>query len=286
MKRKKHWKIMILAVLLLVPLSIWAFWSGLTVRNEQVSTAKLTAPVRIVLLTDLHSTIYGDRQEPLISLIDEQSPDIILLSGDIADDEAPIEGTELLLAAIGEKYPCYYVTGNHEFWGKDVEEVKDLFRSYGVTVLEGTGETLTINGQTLLICGVDDPEGFETFFGETISPGWREQLTACQALLEGSTFSILLSHRPERVDDYRSRGFDLVVSGHAHGGQVRIPGILNGLLAPHQGFFPKYAGGLYELDGTSLVVSRGLSINPRLPRVFNPPEVVVIDILPVADTSR
>ena len=91
--------------------------------------------------------------------------------------------------------------------------------------------------------------------------------------------SVLLSHRPELTELYRGSGFDLVVSGHAHGGQVRVPLLLNGLYAPNQGFFPQYAGGLYDLDGTALAVSRGLSIS-RLPRVFNPPEAVVIDLVP------
>ena len=110
--------------------------------------------------------------------------------------------------------------------------------------------------------------------------GQKDTVKQLQALLDGERFSILLSHRPERVEDYAASGFDLVAAGHAHGGQVRIPGLLNGLLAPNQGLFPKYAGGLYDLGGTELAVSRGLSINPLLPRVFNPPEIVVVEILP------
>lgn len=277
---KKRLKILIPAALVLTPLAVCALWTGLTVRAYQVQTAKVAEKIRIVLLTDLHSTVHGDGQSKLIAKIREQAPDLILLSGDIADDKVPMEGTELLLEAIGEEYPCFYVTGNHEFLSGRAEEIKNMFRDYGVTVLEGTGETVTVRDQTLLVCGVDDPDGFRTFFGQTISPGWEDQLAACEALLDGVHFSVLLSHRPERVEAYEASDFDLVVSGHAHGGQVRIPGLLNGLLAPHQGFFPKYAGGQYHLGSADLVVSRGLSITPRLPRVFNPPEVVVIDILP------
>jgi len=92
-------------------------------------------------------------------------------------------------------------------------------------------------------------------------------------------YSILLSHRPERVEAYHSSGFDLVVAGHAHGGQVRIPGILNGLYAPNQGFYPKYADGRYALGETLMIVGRGLS-RSGLPRVFNPPELVIIDVEP------
>ena len=95
---------------------------------------------------------------------------------------------------------------------------------------------------------------------------------------------MLLSQRPERTECYRDSGFDLVVSGHAHGGQVRLPGMINGLFAPHQGAFPDYAGGLYALGSTTLVVSRGLCRN-LLPRVFNPPELVALDLLPAEDKA-
>ena len=111
-----------------------------------------------------------------------------------------------------------------------------------------------------------------------------EQFRACQALTGDSRYTVLLSHRPERTECYRDSGFDLVVSGHAHGGQVRLPGMINGLFAPHQGAFPDYAGGLYALGSTTLVVSRGLCRN-LLPRVFNPPELVALDLLPAEDKA-
>ena len=154
-----------------------------------------------------------------------------------------------------------------------------MFRRYGVTVLAGTWGDLTVRGQAIRVFGVDDPEGFEAAPGEAVPAGWLEQWETCRAGLEEGMVSVLLSHRPELTELYRGSGFDLVVSGHAHGGQVRVPLLLNGLYAPNQGFFPQYAGGLYDLDGTALAVSRGLSIS-RLPRVFNPPEAVVIDLVP------
>ena len=101
---------------------------------------------------------------------------------------------------------------------------------------------------------------------------------AFRELDEISLYKILIAHRPERIEDYKQYSFDLVLSGHAHGGQVRIPGIMNGLYAPHQGLFPKYAGGMYTHDNLTHIVSRGLSVNSRLPRIFNPPELVIISI--------
>ena len=128
---------------------------------------------------------------------------------------------------------------------------------------------------TLRICGVDDPSAFA---GES---GWLEQFRACQALTGDSRYTVLLSHRPERGEDYQGKGFDLVLAGHAHGGQWRIPGVLNGLLAPDQGLLPAYAGGLYALEDTTLVVSRGLAReSTRVPRLFNPPELVILDVIP------
>ena len=110
---------------------------------------------------------------------------------------------------------------------------------------------------------------------------WQSQLEDVTAALEGDVCSILLSHRPERVADYTGRGFDLVLSGHAHGGQWRIPLLGVGLIAPNQGLFPRYAGGTYNLEGTTLVVSRGLAReSTRIPRLYNPPEVVVVDLVP------
>lgn len=276
---RKRWKIWLAAGAVLAALAVWALWTGLAVRTYTLETAKLDQPVRLLLLTDLHSTVHGREQQALIDLVRAQAPDAVLLSGDIADDEVPHRGTELLLEAVAGKYPCFYVTGNHEFWAEDTEEILEMFRRYGVTVLAGTWSDLTVRGQTIRIFGVDDPEGFEAAPGEAVPAGWLEQWETCRAGLEEGTFSVLLSHRPELTELYRGSGFDLVVSGHAHGGQVRVPLLLNGLYAPNQGFFPRYAGGLYDLDGTALAVSRGLSIS-RLPRVFNPPEAVVIDLVP------
>ena len=111
---------------------------------------------------------------------------------------------------------------------------------------------------------------------------WSDQLSAAAKAADPDCFAVLLSHRPERVEDYLAYDFDLVLSGHAHGGQWRLPGLVNGLLAPDQGFFPAYAGGLYRLDeNTDLVVSRGLAReSTRVPRIFNPPELVIIDVMP------
>ncbi len=262
----------------LIVLCVMAFYNGLVVKKYSITTEKLSKDqsTRMVLITDLHSHIYGERQEKIASIIKKQKPDMIMLAGDIADDVAPITGTELFLDAIKEIAPIYYVTGNHEFWSKEIDSIRQVFRKYGVIILEHTYEEVTVNGAQFIIGGVDDPD---IVFYEKPGFDWQLEMKNAFSGLENRTaYKILLSHRLELIELYKESPFDLVLSGHAHGGQVRIPFLLNGLFAPNQGWFPKYAGGLYEYDHFRHIVSRGVSFNPRLPRIFNPPEVVVVEI--------
>jgi uncharacterized protein len=281
-KKKMSKKLKGIIITSILAFSTVALWQGLTVKMYTVSSDKLTAPMRIMALTDLHSTIYGDKQKNLIKQIREYNPDVIVLVGDIAVDDVPHKGTELLLSAIGREYPCYYVTGNHEFMSGEAAYIKEMIGSYGVTILEGNSTIIEVGGQKIRIAGVDDPEGFDgyKYYKDEITAEWREQFDNCSKENGDEIYSVLLSHRPELTDIYKNSSFDLVIAGHAHGGQVRIPGLVNGLYAPNQGLFPKYAGGLYELGNTTMVVSRGLCRN-LIPRVFNRPEIVVIDLLPL-----
>lgn len=275
-KEKIKFKIIIIA--LLIVFVILAFYNGLVVRKYTIETDKLLdgATVRIVLISDLHSHIYGKDQGKIAKKIKDQNPDIIALAGDIADDVVPIHGTKLFLSAIKDIAPIYYVTGNHEIWTRDVANIKEIFNSFNVKVLENNYEEISINGMKLVVGGVDDPDIIRY---ERPKSNWYEEIEQDFSDVENlEGYKILLSHRPELVDFYDTLPFNMVLSGHSHGGQVRIPFVLNGLLAPNQGLFPKYAGGVYEHQNYTHVVSRGISFNPRLPRIFNPPEVVVIDI--------
>jgi predicted MPP superfamily phosphohydrolase len=244
----------------------------LTVRHYELRTPKLQSAVRLLLITDLHSCYYGEGQAELVRAIDQEAPDAILLGGDIADDSIPIYNTEALLAAVADRYPCFYVSGNHEYWSGDIEAIKDVFREYGVAVLEGEYLNLSVRGQTVTVCGVDDPE----------SGRFAEDLSSVAECVSADRFTVLLTHRPEHMDRYVAYGFDLALAGHAHGGLWRIPGVLNGLFVPNQGLFPKYAGGQYEEQQTTMIVSRGLAReSTRIPRIFNPPELAVVDLLPL-----
>ena len=247
----------------------------LTIRRYEVHSEKLREPVRLILLTDLHSCAYGRGQRELLDAVDAQNPDLVLLGGDIVDDDPNLdeENAWTVVEALAGRYPTFYVTGNHEFWSGRAEEIKRRMETCGVTVLAGDCETVIFQGQPLNLCGVDDPA-----VGEE---AWEGQLNQASEEADTAYFTILLTHRPERAARYEGRGFDLILAGHAHGGQWRIPGILNGLLAPNQGFFPQYAGGEYDREDYTLIVSRGLAReSTRVPRLFNPPELLIVELLP------
>ncbi|MBQ8400835.1 MAG: metallophosphoesterase [Clostridia bacterium] len=280
--RRRKWGLPVLVLTCIALLILYAFSENLRTVRYTIATDKVTAPVRLVLLTDLHSCYYGEEQAELIGAIARAEPDLVCLAGDIFDDETPHQGTMDLLDGIADLYPCYYVTGNHEHWSDEVKLLNALLASYGVTVLAGDTVSFTKEEQILSISGIDDPTGFHA----DGTPGlpepdtWYGQLAMTeQQAAECPYFTILLSHRPEKTAEYSASPFDLVLAGHAHGGQIRIPFLMNGLFAPNQGYFPEYAGGQYDLNGTTMIVSRGLCRND-LPRVFNRPELVVVDVVP------
>lgn len=274
MKKKK---VLLTVGFLCATLLVVASDNRLRVRHYEIESEKLTEALRLVLLTDLHSQVYGKEQAKLLSRIEAQKPDFVLLGGDILDDELPRDKGFETMAALAERYPCYYVSGNHECRTGEVDLLKEQIRALGIVVLEGDCIPLEFHGQRISLCGIDDPD--ESGQDESLA-----QLDRARTMAGETDFRILLTHRPELVAEYRLRGFDLMLAGHAHGGQWRIPGLLNGLLAPHQGFFPAYAGGLYEWEDETLVVSRGLSVSSTpIPRFFNPPELVVLDLMPATE---
>lgn len=269
---KKMWIAIAAGLVLLAVFIIFGMSSALTVIDYTINTDLVTKPVKLALISDLHSCKYGEGQLELLNAIKAQSPDAILLSGDIFDDDMPQDNARELISAIAGEYACYYVTGNHEIRTGDEYEIKQFVRDTGVTVLEDEYEILSANEQMLNIVGIDDPTASE----KTLT----EQLSVCETVPEAN-FTVLLAHRPELINEYLTFDMDLVLSGHAHGGQWRIPGLMNGLIAPNQGLFPKYAGGEYQFGDKTMIVSRGLAKESTIiPRVFNRPELVIVTIAP------
>ncbi len=241
----------------------------LSVSVIALNSDKIEKTIRIALVSDLHSCKYGEGQCELVDAITNNNPDIICLTGDIFDDRRSTDNAEIFISEISAKYPCYYVTGNHEFRSDEnkFNESMAILDKYGVCRLENESKETSINGQKINIIGVDDPES-----------GTFDLSSARNANKE--YYSILLSHRPEYLGDYSLTGVDLVLCGHAHGGQWRIPLVLeNGLIAPNQGLFPKYTSGVFDKRDTTMIVSRGLAKESTIvPRFYNRPEIVIIEI--------
>ena len=269
--RKKHWLILpVLAILVI--LTLIALDERLILRTYTVASPKLTAEVRLAVVTDFHSS---DNADDVVAMVASCAADAVLLVGDLFDDDTqnrPTERTLSLMRQLSAQYPCYYVSGNHEAWTGEMDALYQQTEEAGVKVLRMSSGVLTVRGQRIALCGIPDP--YEMVFSG--APDTEEQLRQALEDVDSADFTVLLAHRPELLTKYAQFPLDLVVSGHAHGGQVRIPGVLNGLYAPNQGWFPKLAGGAYTQDGTTLIVSRGLAVRTRLPRIFNRPEVVLV----------
>lgn len=284
MTKKKKRNIIILSalgvvVIALIALIIWGnkalMLSEMTIESEKLPQS--FDGYRIVHVSDLHNAEFGEDNKKLIELIGNATPDIIAITGDIIDSRYTDVEIALDFAEEAVKIaPCYFVSGNHEARVlEDYKALKEGFEDIGVTVLENEAISLEKAGEKISLIGVDDP-GFETdyLFGDTagVMRSHLDELTN-----EENTFTLLLSHRPELFDVYVEYGVDLVLSGHAHGGQFRLP-FAGGLYAPNQGLLPQYDAGLYTEDNTDMIVSRGLG-NSLFPfRINNRPEVILIEL--------
>ena len=227
---------------------------------------------RLVVLGDLHSTWFGEQNETLLEAVRAQEPEYILLAGDLLDafrDVPPGYAGETAagLAAIA---PTYYVTGNHEWAVGDVPELKKTLEAQGVTVLSNEFVTLERNGDHVVLAGIDDPNGY----ADQKSPeALAEEVRAAYG---EDAFWMLLAHRNDRFPDQYSRlGADLVISGHGHGGLFRLP-FTDGLVSTDRTLFPSYTAGLYEKNGSTLFVTRGLGNSGPTFRLFNRPEVALV----------
>ena len=232
---------------------------------------------RIAQVSDLHNAEMGNDNQNLISMLKDADPDIIVITGDMIDSRNTNVDVALLFAEKAVKIaPCYYVTGNHESRVSEYDELKEGLNKLGVTVLEDTKAELEISGEKITLIGVNDPSFTSRLLeGNEIEELIDEKLKMLTSEEDG--FTVLLSHRLELFDIYVKNDVDVAFSGHAHGGQFRLP-FVGGIYAPNQGLFPEYDGGLYTRDNTNMVVSRGIG-NSRFPfRVNNRPEVIVLEL--------
>lgn len=275
MKKKA---IIFFIILIISGILAFAFNTKLKTVTYNVKSSKINSKIKLALLTDLHSCYYGENQSKLLNKIEEYQPDAILLGGDIFDDVQDDSNANVFIDSIVKKYKTYYVSGNHEWWSGRMYAMFGFLTDRGVIVLRGNTDVIEIGETLITVSGIDDSD---VNVYDSTYPDWEKQLKQVGESLEQNQFNLLLAHRPENAEKYFEYDFDVVLSGHAHGGQFRIPYIMNGLYAPNQGFFPKLAGGIYDFDGRKLIVSRGLAKeSTRLPRVFNRPELVFVNIIP------
>lgn len=261
----------------LIGLLIWAFYFGLVVRRYTVASGKIKSPFRIVHVSDLHSMYHGKDQSKLMQKIAEQKPDLVVLTGDIFNAAGKEDGAVSFLKQIC-RYPCFYVLGNHEYRSKKAAKYMELAQALGIRVLSDASAAITVCGNEIVVSGVNDPLRAASF-----EPGYRmpDALLRVLSGIDETKFNVFLAHNHIYVDEYRKYPYDLGLSGHSHGGQFRIPLLMNGFFVKQQGFFPKYAGGLYRFGEQTHIVSRGVSMKPEwVPRVFNPTELVVVDVVP------
>ncbi|MBQ8830044.1 MAG: metallophosphoesterase [Oscillospiraceae bacterium] len=270
----------ILAVLVVAALSVWIWHHNVTILTTHYTVSSEDLPesfdgFTIVQVSDLHNDLFGEGNCNLISAITAAAPDIIVLTGDIMDSyDTDLDiACEFIDGIIGIA-PVYYITGNHEYrFPLIFEKFEAHMINAGVTVLRDKTAEIELNGETITIAGAEDPD-FSGINNFKDSKYFADRLTA---LVPDEGFTLLLSHRPDIFETYCETGADLVLTGHAHGGQFRLP-ILGGLFAPQQGFLPDYSEGLFEKDGTTMIISRGLG-NSAFPfRINNPPELVVVTL--------
>lgn len=222
---------------------------------------------KIVQVSDLHDAMFGDRNERLITKVEQQQPDVIFITGDIIDSrryklEQSIETAEQLVAIA----PTYFVTGNHEIATNEYLHIYSELEKVGVQTLKNEVLQLSKGADTLKLIGLEDP-----LMGYNV----EQQLSV---LTSTSDYTILLSHRPELFEAYVAAKVDIVFAGHAHGGQIRIPFLLDGMFSPGQGWLPKYTAGMYEELETTMFVSRGLGNSAFQQRLFNLPELVSVTL--------
>ena len=278
-KKKRIITIAVVAAVLLA-LIIWTAWgnTALELNRYTISSDRLPKAFdgyRIAHVSDLHNTEMGKDNEKLLTMLREADPDIIAITGDLIDSRnTDIDIALQFTKAAMEIAPCYYVTGNHEARVSEYDELKEGMIELGVIVLEDGRIELEQSKETITLLGVNDPS-FQTdyLFGDSETV----MQSKLQDIIKEDTYTILLSHRPELFEVYTESKVDLVLSGHAHGGQFRLP-FVGGLVAPNQGLFPKYDAGLYTEENTNMIVSKGIG-NSILPfRFNNRPEVILIEL--------
>lgn len=271
MKKIPHKKILILMLIIIILIPFYLFQNKhLVITTYTYESEKLGADLdgyRIVQISDLHNAEFGKENKKLLETIRSCSPDIIVITGDLVDsNHTNVERAVAFVKEAVKIAPVYYVTGNHEYWldPSENEQMMQGILAAGAYDLDDEAVCIEKGDSSFMLIGLDD----QHLSDETLKNLLQEQK---------NELSIVLAHEPQYLQNYANAGADLVLTGHAHGGQIRLP-FVGGIVAPDQGFLPEYTSGKYNRADTEMIVSRGLG-NSIIPvRLFNYPEVVCVEL--------
>ena len=276
---KKKRTILISTAIILIIITALIMWGNKALETntyiiESDKISRSFDSYRIAQVSDLHNTQIGKDNKRLINALKTAQPDIIAVTGDIIDSMfTNVDVAVNFMEQAVEIAPCYYINGNNESRIPDeYEKLKAELAKLNVTILENDSIKLSKNGDYITLSGINDP----VFYADIVRPNLTET-TIKNAKPDDDSYTILLSHRPELFDLYVKYDFDLVFSGHAHGGQFRLP-YIGGLFAPHQGFFPEYDSGLFTEQNTNMLVSRGVGNSVFPFRINNRPEIIIAEL--------
>lgn len=283
MKNKKIIFFLILIVVFLYTYSIKKVdITRYTVKSDKVS--KQFDNYTIVQLSDFHSNGYKDTTGIIINEIEKINPDIIVMTGDmISWDVENIDELERLINELAPKYPTYYINGNHEelaeiLKSKEYENFINDIKSLGVSILKNNYIQVIRDNESINLYEIDIPLDGPTGLYVTEEQLDDNYINDVLGKVDESEFNILLAHNPLFIDDYSRWGADLVLSGHMHGGIIRIPIIGVGIASPEKDYFPKYDAGEFKVGNTTMIVNRGIGASSSGLRVFNKPEISVITL--------
>ena len=275
----------IVLIILLIGIVLFAIGmlcsKNFVVSTYEIKTNKLIKDIKIVVLADIHNKVFEDNNFKIIEKIKYYSPDMILIPGDIIVAKYTKEVSDLLicekwLEGLSSIAPIYFENGNHESKIRNFEvynEILNLFKKYNVCELNN--KMVSIDGSNINIYGLELPGKYYEKF-KTIKLD-VEEINKLIGACELDKFNILLAHNPEYFDTYNDYGADLTIGGHLHGGIMQLP-FIGGVISTSFKLFPKYAGGIYKGDGTTMIVSRGIGWHTIPVRLFNPPDLVFIEL--------
>ena len=278
-------KILIIIIAVLVLVAVATGVSGayenerLVVTDYVIINEKIPesfSDYKIVQVSDFHNPKSTKLVDKVVKAVEDCSPDIIVITGDLIDSrDTQINIALDFVTRISEFAPVYFITGNHEGRINDYQRLKNGLENIGVTILENECEVLHKDGEEINLVGLKDLafNDVPDIGGKRLLSGWIADID-----YDRDNYTVLLAHHPEYPLAYSEQNIDLALTGHAHGGQIRLP-LIGGLYAPGQGLFPKYEGGVYELsDMTTMIVNRGIGNSIYPFRINNPPEVVAITL--------